>query len=54
MNFLVEPFYHVMDTIKMNGTMKTKLWKAKQNFGSRYETFEDIQHGGPLRSVRVW
>jgi hypothetical protein len=34
MNFLVEPFDHVMDAIKMNGTMKTKLWKSLRNFGS--------------------
>jgi hypothetical protein len=53
-----------MDAIKINGTMKTKLWKSLRNFGSRYKTlevvtklwkslqnFEVIQHGGPLRSV---
>jgi hypothetical protein len=52
MNFLVEPFDHVMDAIKINGTMKTKLWKAQQNFGSRYKTLEVIQHGSArLRSV---
>jgi hypothetical protein len=34
MNVLVEPFDHVTDAIKMNGTIKTKLWKAEQNFGS--------------------
>jgi hypothetical protein len=51
MNLLVEPFDHAMDAIKMNGTMKTKLWKARQNFRSHYDTLEDIQHGGLLRSV---
>jgi hypothetical protein len=51
MIFLLEPFDHVMDVINMNGTMKTKLRKAKQNFGSRYETLEVIQDGGPLRSI---
>jgi hypothetical protein len=53
MNFLVEPFDYVMDAIKMNGTMKTKLWKATRNFGSRYETLDVIHDGGLLRSVRV-
>jgi hypothetical protein len=49
MNFLVEPFDQVMDAIKINGTMKTKLWKSLRNFGSRYETLEDIQFGRGLR-----
>jgi hypothetical protein len=51
MNFLVGPFEHVMDAIYINGTIKTKLWKAKQKFGSHDETLEVIQHGGPLRSL---
>jgi hypothetical protein len=49
----MEPFDNVMDAIKINGTMKTKHWKAKPNFGSRYETLDVIQDGGLLRSVRV-
>jgi hypothetical protein len=41
MNFLAESFNHAMDAIQINGTIKTKLWKSRRNFGSPDETLED-------------
>jgi hypothetical protein len=31
-----------MDATEINGTMKTKLWKSKPNFGSPNKTLEEF------------
>ncbi len=42
MNGYVESFTHSVGASEINGTMKTKLWKSKQKFGSPNETLEEI------------